>query len=143
MVVANEQRGTTTENCRLKTCSRVDQRTRQATDGNRVQAEDPVADREHGDHEHLAVGLADVLREHRGGLGWDPNLWALGQLHARFPDKGNTEAGNAVGAGWGGGGHGMCSAGGGGGGLPPPPPVRPPGGARPPPVTPPGSTPQA
>ena len=76
-----------------------------------------MPDREHRDDEHLAVGLADVLREERRGLGGDAELRPLGELHAGLADQGDPEAGDAVRPGWVRGRHGVTLRRTGGGGL--------------------------
>src|SRR5438128_8673789 len=98
--MGQEQRGGSGEDRRLEYLARVDQRARQAADGNGVQAEDAMPDREHGDHEHLAVRLADVLREHGGGFGRDADLRALGELDAGLADQADPEAWDRVRTGW-------------------------------------------
>ena len=96
----------------------MDERAREATDGNGVEAEDAVADGEQRHREHLAVGLADVLGQERRGLGGHADLWTLGQFHAGLADQGNPEAGNGVRAGWVGGWHSVTREGRAGAALP-------------------------
>src|SRR5438093_357917 len=95
----------------------MDERARQAANGDRVQADDAVPDSEHGDYEHLAVDLSDVLGQHGGRLGRHARLWAAGELDAGLADQGDPEARDAVGARWAWAGHGITFRRAGGGGL--------------------------
>ena len=120
LAVAGEDRG-------LENFARVDERARQTAHGDGVQAEHAVADREQRDGEHFAVGLAEVLRQERRGLGGDAELRPLGELHAGLADQGDPEAGNAVRPGWVWGRHGVTQEGRAGAVSPPAPapPFRP------------------
>ena len=77
---ASEDRGAPGEDRGLEDFARMYERGGQASDGNRVQAEDAVPDGQERDGEDLAVGLADVLGQNRHGLGRRAELRPLGEL---------------------------------------------------------------